>query len=278
MTDIIVSRLPRYVNQFRDNSYDPNPSLFKCGPSAGSICADYAYPNKWDVNLLAHDMYVKLVGPDVASDQMGVTNQIMLQFFKDLSIGIIDMQSLVDTGLNTGDYSALYAEIEAQNRQGVIQFLSVADESLLIDDATGASLHPGLHYGHCIVRLGFSTDAGYGLYYDPANAQACTDPRTGQNVPVHISWSNSMVKAKINCCFAIMPPAVVPPPANFSYQHGTWPVPPKPALDLAKLVNNLESMSTTLASMQANTSTTLAQMQNFMNNLSTELKAAQGEA
>jgi hypothetical protein len=266
MTDIIVSRLPRFVDQFRHNSYDPSPSLFKCGPAAGAICTDFHYPDKYDVNLIAHNEYQKLVGPDVSSDQMGVTNSVMIQFFKDMNVPVIDMQELVNTGLNTGNYQPLYDEIEAQNKQGIIQFMSVADEALLIDDATGASLHPGLHYGHCIVRLGFSTDAGYGLYYDPANAQACTDPKTGKNVPVRISWSNSILKAKPNFCMAIMPPGVSLPPAQFSFQKGTWPAPAKPAPDLVKLASNLDSMSGTLK-----------QMQSFLDSFSAELKAVQGD-
>lgn len=267
MADIIISRLPKFVNQFASTPEAPRPSLFRCGTASGAICVDFHYPDKYDPYMIEHSEYVKLVGPDTSSDDYGVTNQIMLQFFKDMQVPVIDMQSLVDEGLQHGNYQPLYDEIEAQNKQGLIQFMSVADESLLIDDATGASLHPGLHYGHCIVRLGFSTDMGYGLYYDPANAQACTDPRTGKNVPVRISWSNSILKARPNFCMGILPPNVPVPPAQFSFQHGTWPTPAKPAPDLTKLVNNLDSMSATLA-----------QMQNFMNNLSTELKAAQGEA
>lgn len=227
---------------------------------------DFAYPNKYDVNLIAHDEYVKYVGPDVPTDTNGVNANTMKKFFADFGVGIVDLQDLVNQGLQHGNYQPLLDEIEAQNRQGVIQFLSVADEALLIDDRTGASLHPDLHYGHCIVRLGFSTDQGYGLYFDPANAQACTDQKTGKNIPVKISWSNSIIKAKPNFAMAIMPPGVSAPPAGFSYQKGTWPAPAKPAPDLTKLSANLDSMASTLA-----------QMQTFLTNLSNEIKAAQGE-
>jgi hypothetical protein len=266
MTDIIISRLPKYVNQFAATPEAPKPSLFRCGTAAGAMCVDFNQPDKYDPYMIEHSEYVKLVGPDVSTDDNGVTNQIMLQFFRDMGVPIVDMQGLVDEGLQTGNYQPLYDEIEAQNKAGLIQFMSVADESLLIDDNTGASLHPGLHYGHCIVRLGFSTDQGYGFYWDPAAPQACTDPKTGKNVPVRISWSNSILRARPNFCMGIMPPGIAVPPAGFSYQKGTWPAPAKPAPDLTKLVNNLDSMSTMLA-----------QMQNFMNNLSTELKSAQGE-
>lgn len=263
--DIIIPRLPKYVNQFQPTNEAPHPSLFRCGPASGAMCLDFAYPNKYDPYLVEHQEYVKLVGPDVASDQNGVTNAIMLKFFADYHVGIVDMQSLVDQGLQHGEYAPLYAEIEAQNRQGIIQFLSVADEGLLLDDATGASLHPGLHYGHCIVRLGFSDDAGYGLYFDPAAPQACTDPKTGKNVPVHISWTESMAKAHINSCFAIMPPGVVPPPAGFSFQSGKWPA-PKPIFDAAKAESTVAAMLQAIAALQSATA-----------NLAGDLKALQGE-
>lgn len=265
MTDILISRLPKYVNQFAPTSEAPRPSLFRCGPAAGAICLDFNQPNKYDPYLIEHQEYTKLVGPDTTADQNGVTNAIMLQFFKDMDVPVIDMQSLVDHGLNTGDYEPLYKEIEAQNYQGIIQFMSVANESLLIDDATGASLHPGLSYGHCIVRLGFSDDQGYGLYYDPAAPQACTDPKTGKNEPVRISWSHSILQAKPNSCFAIMPPGVPTPPAGFSFQNTKWPA-PKPTIDLVKAVANLDSMSQAAAAMQS-----------ALNSLSADLKALQGE-
>ena len=263
--DIIISRLPRYINQFASTPEAPHPSLFRCGTASGAMCVDFAYPNKFDPYLVEHEAYQKLVGPDVTSDQQGVTNAIMLAFFKDYGVGVVDMQSLVDQGLQHGDYEPLLHEIEAQNRQGVIQFLSVADESLLIDDATGASLHPGLHYGHCIIRLGFSDDSGYGLYFDPAAPQACTDPKSGKNIPVHISWAESMVKAHVNSCFAIMPPGVPVPPAGFSFQSGKWPV-PKPVFDAAKAESTVNAMLQAIAALQSATA-----------NLANDLKALQGE-
>lgn len=244
MTDILVQRLPKYVNQFLGTAYDQQPSLFRCGTAAGASCVDFAYPNQHDPYQIEHDEYVKLVGPDTPTDQNGVTDAKMEQFFADFHVGTIYMKDLVDQGLQSGDYSALYAEIEAQNRNEpfVIQFMSVADESLLVDATTGASLHPGLHYGHCVVRLGFSTDQGYGFYWDPAAPQACTDPVNKTYRPVKIPWQ-SLVSARINSCFAIMPPGVVPPPAGFSYQQGPWPVPPapKPVFDAAKAESTLSA-------------------------------------
>jgi len=263
--DIVINRLPRYVNQFAPTSEAPHPSLFRCGTAAGAMCVDFAYPNKYDPYLIEHDAYQQFVGPDTPQDQNGVTNEIMQRFFADYHVGIVDMQDLVNTGLQQGDYEPLLQEIEAQNRQGIIQFMSVADESLLINDATGTSLHPGLHYGHCIVRLGFSDDAGYGLYYDPAAPQACTDPKTGKNVPVHISWSESIVKAKPNFCLAIMPPGVPAPPAGFRFQSGKWPA-PKPTLDIEKILSTVGAMQQAIAAMGS-----------AANNLANDLKTLQGE-
>lgn len=251
MTDIIVPRLPRYVNQFLGTVYDEHPSLFRCGTAAGATCVDFAYPNQHDPYKVEHDEYVKLVGPDDPQDTNGVTDIKMEQFFADFHVGTIYMKDLVDQGLQSGDYSALHAEIQAQNTNTpfIIQFMSVVDESLLIDTATGASLHPGLHYGHCIVRVGLSTDQGYGLYWDPAAPQACTDPVSKSYQPVKISWQ-SMVNARINSCFAIMPPGVVPPPSGFSFQHGTWPT-PKPTFDAAKAEVTLAAALTALSAAQA---------------------------
>lgn len=240
--DIIIPKLPRYVNQFAGTVYDENPSLFRCGTASGAMCVDFAYPGHYDPYKVEHDAYVKLVGPDTPQDQNGVTDEKMLQFFKDYHVGVVYMRNLVLPGLNAGDYEPLLAEMEAQNRQGVIQFLSVQDESLLIDEATGASLHPGLHYGHAIVRLGFSDDGGFAYYFDPAAAQAQFDPASKSYKPVKISWHDSMVKARVNCVMAIMPPGVEPPPAGFSYQTGKWPA-PKPTLDITKVLANLAAIS-----------------------------------
>lgn len=242
MADILIPRLPRFVNQFAASVYDEHPSLFRCGTAAGSICLDFAYPGHYDPYKVEHDEYQKLVGPDTPSDQNGVTDAKMEQFFADFRVGTIYMHDLVMQGFEQGEYAPLLAEIEAQNRQGVIQFLSVADESSLIDAKTGASLHPGLHYGHCIVRLGFSDDTGVGYYFDPAAAQAQFDPATKSYKPVEISWEASIVHAKVNCVFAIMPPGVPAPPAGFSYQHGTWPA-AKPVIDFAKMLNNLNAIA-----------------------------------
>lgn len=241
MVDIIIPKLPGYVNQFAHESYAPNPSLMKCGPAAGASCVDFAYPGRYDLYKLAHDEYVKLVGPDTASDKNGVGGDDMQRFFETFHVGVLDLMPLCQHGLDTGDYGPLHDEMEAENKQGVIQFLSVQDEERLINAKNGQSLHPGLHYGHCIVRLGFSDDGGYGLWFDPANPLACTDPVTHKNIPVEIDWAESIVKARPNFCFAIMPPGVAAPPAEFRYTAGTWPK-IKPVVDLDKILSNLAAI------------------------------------
>lgn len=238
--DITVQRLPTYVNQFLPTIYAEKPSLFRCGTASGAMSIDFAYPGHYDVYKLEHDLYVQLIGPDVASDQNGITPEETAKMFAEYHVGILDLMPLVQHGLDSGDYQPLHDEIEAENRQGVIQFLSVADESLLINDANGQSLHPNLHYGHCIVRLGFSDDQGYGLYFDPANPLACTDPANHKYVPVKIAW-DSLVKAKVNFCYSIMPPGVAAPPADFRFTSGQWPK-PKPTLDLTKAEGTIAAM------------------------------------
>ncbi len=239
--DITISKLPTYVNQFLPTIYAEKPSLFRCGTASGAMCIDFAYPGHYDVYKLEHDLYVQLIGPDVKTDQNGITPEETAKMFSEYHVGILDLQALVDQGLQSGNYQALLDEIEAENRQGVIQFLSVADEALLINDANGQSLHPGLHYGHCLVRLGFSDDAGYGLYFDPANPLACTDPTNHTYVPVKIAWE-SLAKARVNFCYAIMPPGVAAPLADFRFTSGAWPK-PKAVFDAAKAESTVAAMA-----------------------------------
>lgn len=237
----ILAKLPKYVNQFLPTIYAETPSLFRCGTAAGATCIDFAYPGRYDVYKLEHDLYVQLIGPDVPADKNGITPDEAARMFAEYHVGVLDLMPLVQHGLDTGDYEPLRAEMEAQNRAGVIQFMSVADESLLFDDSNGQSLHPNLHYGHCIVRLGFSDDGGYGLYFDPANPLACTNPQTHAYQPVKISWEHSIVKARPNFCYGIMPPGVPAPPAGFRYTESVWPK-PKPVVDLDKVLSNLAAI------------------------------------
>ena len=230
------------------------------------MCLDFAYPGKYNVYQVEHEAYTRFVGPDNPQDDYGVTREVMQKFFDMYHVGTINMDAMVDAALADGNFEPLHAEISAQNRQGVIQMMSVADESLLINDANGQSLHPGLHYGHCIVRLGFSDDAGYGLYFDPANPLACTNPVTHKYEPVKISW-DSMVRAKVNFCYAIMPPGVKPPPAGFSYQHGTWPVPPKPPLDVDKAQSTIAAMINAMDALKG----AIGNLGNDLNALKTEV-------
>src|SRR5579859_8061265 len=102
MTDILLPRLPRFVNQFAATVFDEHPSLFRCGTASGAICVDFAYPGHYDPYKVEHDEYVKLVGPDDPQDQNGVTDAKMEQFFADFHVGVIYMHDLVQHGLDTG--------------------------------------------------------------------------------------------------------------------------------------------------------------------------------
>jgi hypothetical protein len=227
MTDILVKRIPKYVNQFQPTVYDEDPSVDRCGTASAAMCLDFAYPNKYDPFKIEHDLYVKLAGADVPSNHKGVYYTDLLKFFDEMHVGYIDMSSLVEEGLKS-DIAPLYDEIEAQNRQGVIQLLLVEDESYLREAITNEKLHNWVDNGlaHYIVRDGFSDDQGYGFYLEPA--------APGFKQPVKILWSKGIVPAKIAAAVAIMPPGVPVPPAGFSFQHGVWPEPPKPPVDTDK--------------------------------------------
>ena len=68
-----------------------------------------------------------------------------------------------------------------------------------------------------------------------------------------ISWVDSIEPAHIVTAVAVMPHGVPQPPADFDWLHNTWPA-PKPTLDIAKVLQNLQAIAqvgqqlTTLAS------------------------------
>ena len=228
MTDHIIP-LPstfRYLNQFAPSQWAPSPSKYRCVSATAAMCAEIAYPGRWIPEELEHDLYVKWVGPDVATDTQGVAKQPVLDWFKSVNIGYIDLAGLLS------DDTALKAEIQAQNEQGVAQLITVADESKLYDAVTGVKLHNWADTGlsHCFLRVGFSDNQGYGLYYEPA--------APGFTQPVPISWDNSIMPAGVITCVAIMPAGVPVPPAGFRYTSGKWPA-PKPTFDAAKAESTL---------------------------------------
>ena len=230
MTDHIIP-LPssfRYLNQFAPSQWAPSPSKFRCVSATASMCAEIAYAGRWIPEELEHDLYVKWAGPDVATDTIGVAKQPVLDWFKSVGIGFVDMADLL------GDHAALKAEIQAQNEQGVPQIITVADESKLYDAVTGVKLHNWADTGlsHCFLRVGFSDDLGYGLYYEPA--------APGFPQPVPISWDNSIMPAGVITAIAVMPGGVPTPPAGFRYTSGKWPV-PKPVFDPMAMHSTIEA-------------------------------------
>lgn len=234
MTDHIIPLPPNftYVNQFQPSTWAPHPSLYRCVTATMAMLAEIAYPGKWNPPQLEDQLYTRFAGPDVPSDEQGLTKANVLKWFGEVNIGFVDLQPLIG-GIN----EELLAEIEAQNKQGVPQLIVVADESKLYDARTGAKLHnwvdTGMH--HCFMRAGFSDSDGYGLYYEPAA------PGFAQPVPIAWRGDNSIVSAGIMTAIAVMPHGVAVPPANFSYQTGTWPT-PKPAFDAAKALNTIAVM------------------------------------
>lgn len=233
MTDFLVKRLPAYVNQFAPSPWAQNPSGYRCVTASAAMALDFAYPGKHDPAQVEHDLYVKYAGPDVSSDHNGLTKDQLKEILTSFHVGFIDMDNLVQEGLN-GNPSPLLQEMEAQNKQNVLQIITVADESFLKEALTGKKLHNWVDNGlsHCFVRVGFSDDQGFGEYLEPAAPLFCQDAQ-GHEKPVAIAWSD-IVSARVITCIAIMPYGVPVPPAGFSYQHGVWPVPPKPPVDVDK--------------------------------------------
>ncbi len=234
MTDFVVHLPPnfRYLNQFAPSSWAPNPSKYRCGTAVSAMVAEIAYPGKWIPEELEHDLYVKWAGPDVPTDENGVTKEQILAWLSQANIGHIDMSNLVAEFQN-GNRDPLHNELMAQNRQHVPQILTVNDESQLYDIA-GHKLHAwadqGLH--HVILRVGFSDDQGYGLYYEPA--------APGFPQPVKIPWER-IIACGLITAIAIMPAGVPQPPVDFRFTQGVWP-PPKPVISIDDAMARIESV------------------------------------
>jgi len=259
MTDHIIPLAPsfRYVNQFASSTWAPTPSHDRCATASTAMLAEIAYPGRWIPEELEHDLYQQMAGPDVASDTNGIPPKPLLDWFAKVNIGVIDLSSRLS---NLDD---LRAEMEAMNKQGLPQLVEILDESKMKNARTGAPLYswPSSGLVHYIVRVGYSDDSGYGLYFDPA--------APGFQQPIPVSWADSLVPAGIYFACAIMPartPPVGPPPAGFSYQTGVWPK-PAPVFDAAK------AESTVAAAIQAldAASGALANLKNDLDALKTEV-------
>ena len=232
-----------YLDQFKPSSWAPHPSEYRCVAASAIMAAQVAYPNAFNPEQAEHVFYEKYAGPDVTSDQMGIGKQSLLSWFHDNKIGYIDMQDIVDSG----DHELLREEITAQNNQGVLQVLSVADESHLKFATNGQKLHSWNDVGlaHCFVRLGYSDNRGFGLYAEPAAAGFSYDEK-GNWRPIPIMWSD-IVAGRITSCIAVMPAGVSTPPAGFRYHRGPglpdnkWPEAAKPPIDKTAVLDNLRA-------------------------------------
>ncbi len=219
----------QYVNQFQPSTWAPHPSNDRCVTATMAMLGEVAYPGRWNPPQLEDQLYTRFAGPDIPTNEQGLTKANVLKWFDEVGIGYIDLASLIG-----GDMEALLQEIEAQNKQGVPQLLTVADESKLYDARTGAKLHNWVDVGlsHCFMRAGFSDSDGYGLYFEPA--------APGFQQPVPIAWRGeySIATAGIITALAVMPHGVQVPPAGFRYTSGTWPA-PKHVFDQAKAESTL---------------------------------------
>ena len=137
-------------------------------------------------------------------------------------------------------------ELGHQNMQNVAQIITIVNmgslhEAVLSGDkyVQGASLYPWPGHGegvsHVILRIGTGQNIGH--YADSAAPSFCLDEK-GKFRPARILWSD-IEAAGVMHCLAIMPDDVPAPPAGFSFQHGVWPEPPKPAVDLAAIKSDL---------------------------------------
>jgi len=194
-----------------------------------------AFPGRWqNVSALEDQIYTQYEGPDTDANQSGMSDTQMLDWLTKQGIGHINMASLLN---NMGNFQA---EIQAQNRQSVCQILLVGDESKLVYAANGQKLHNWVDTGlaHIFLRVGYSDDQAYGLYFEPAAGLAFPKP-------VAIPWAN-IVEAGIEACIAVMPDHVDLPPAGFSYQTGTWPALQPAPIDRGGLIADLQLASSTI--------------------------------
>lgn len=232
----ISTKLPedfQYVYQFANGE-----SQYRCVAAVLAMIGEFAFPGKWQSPAeLMHQIYEHYAGPDIPSNTDGLTKEQCLDWLNTNHVGFIDLQDLI------GDANALREELEAQNKQGVVQLITVADESQLRYAKNGEKLHNwvdvGLH--HCILRVGFSDSDGYGLYMEPAASLAFPHP-------VPIMWDD-IAKAGVMTILSIMPHGVAVPPAGFRFSQGTWPK-PKATFDVAKAESTVSAMAQAAVALQ----------------------------
>lgn len=217
MADHIVS-LPshfKYLNQFASSSYAPNPALYRCVAASAAMAAQIAYPGRWIPEQLEDQLYTQLAGPDVPTDTNGITKEAILKWFDLVKIGYYDNAKYFS------DQNHLLAVMQKQNIAGVPQLITVANENLLTQAISKVNLHnwtqPVTAAAHTFIRAGYSDSEGYGLYFEPA--------APGFPQPVPIEWLNSIEKAQVITCVAIMPHGMPTPSPDFDWLNNTWPEP-----------------------------------------------------
>jgi hypothetical protein len=217
-----------YVYQFQAGK-----SQYRCVEACLAMAGQIAYPARFaDPVALMSQIYTQYVGPDVPGDRNGTERMQAIDWLTKQHIGYIDMQHLIDAG----QIDELHKQIQEQNLAGLPQLISIGDESYLHHAKTGLPLHnwaDALNHGsHTMLRVGFSDNEGYGLYYEPAAAPNFAEP-------VPIAWQD-FLDGKIVGCIAIFP-------------HGMqeYPPKPKPVFDQAKAELTLQAALTALSAAQA---------------------------
>ena len=219
MTDHVIP-LPsnfRYVYQFQAGK-----SQYRCVEACLAMAGQVAYPTRYaDPVALMDQIYTQYVGPDVTSDTKGTTVDQAVAWLQSQHIGHIVM--------GCSNLDNLHMQIQQMNLAGVPQIISIGDESFLHDAKSGLILHnwsAALNHGsHSMLRVGFSDNEGYGLYYEPAAAPNFSEP-------VAIPWSD-FVQGGVASCIAIFP-------------HGMseYPPKPKPTFNKGDAMNSIHSMLT----------------------------------
>ncbi len=255
--DIVMVKLPkgfRFLNQFAPSQWAKDPSKMLCVETSITMADEFQRPGDHIPEHLIEVLCSDYVGPDVASNPNGTTLDEARKMFAYCKLTYIDLQSLVDE-FNRGNRTPLHAEIMAQNNQNVLQIFTVNDESKLFEAVAnpdhdpqnpyvhGKKLHAWDDVGmsHTFVRVGYSKINGFGLYGEPA--------AVGFAQPVPILWQD-IVNAGIIHAWAVLPEGVAPPPADFLFQHGTWPA-PKPA----QITVDQQEINDALAILKATTNT-----------------------
>jgi len=114
-----------------DDQFGPGQSVDKCGPEAVAIVWHSVAPGQHnpysaaDVHSMAHQDYEKWIGPDVASDQGGTSNQTLYNM-------------LQEHGFKYTPGPTSIAWVKEQLNAGLIVIIGIV-ESSVVDNALGAN-------------------------------------------------------------------------------------------------------------------------------------------